>query len=75
MEPVSMNEIEMALRDSGLSDLAKVGEVAAAVRASKGIIYDAIRRGDLEVIRLGGARSHMRINVAAVARWLHRHRS
>lgn len=71
----SVKELEDALKSQGLGTLATISEVARAVKCSRGVVYEAIKRGDLECVRLGGSRAHPRVSSAAVARWLHRYRN
>jgi len=47
-----------------------VAEVAKAARVSKATVYAEIRRGKLDVIRLGTANRVWRVSRVAFERWL-----
>ena len=70
MSEKAVEEIEGVLQEQGLGSLSTVFEVAKALKCHKSVIYDAIKRGDLEVVRLGSKTGHSRITITAVARWL-----
>jgi excisionase family DNA binding protein len=75
MQTRTVKELEEALRSQGLGALATISEVANVIKSSRGVVYDAVKRGDLECVRLGGTRAHMRIAAAAVARWMPKYRN